>query len=81
MNGIANAMDFKWAKGFTPENGYPALDTSNNVKLMSSIVSRRNAIYDNYFVHGVGLDRDELAQSIVGSPHRADDDHPGVAWR
>lgn len=65
----ARAMDFSFAKGFTPQNGYPTLDTSSNNALKRSLDARENAIYGNYFGPGGAPDaRDTKLSRLIGQP-------------
>jgi Met-zincin len=65
---MSQAMDFDFAKGMTPEYGYPPIDVSGNKALYNSIQNRQRKIADNYFASRVTDARDQQLARIVGTP-------------
>ena len=69
VSAMANAMDFDWAKGFTPDNGYPPIDNSSNSALKTSLGLREDAIWKGYFAQRAAADgRDNRLSRIVSKP-------------
>ncbi len=67
---MSSSMNFDWAKGFTPANGYPPLDWSSTGKLWNSMASLETAIYNNYYVYGSNS-RDTITASLIDTPLEA----------
>jgi hypothetical protein len=65
--GMSVAMDFDWAKGLGPQNGFPALDTRSQTSIKQSMAAREKAIYEFAFNNADG-GRDLKLSRLIGTP-------------
>ncbi len=68
VQAMAQAMDFDWAKGLGPKNGFAALDVSSNKNLKDSMATREAQIWDFAFNNPENGAREARLARLIGSP-------------